>query len=104
MVVERPFASRDRLTNVWALAIASMGESWHNFHHADPTCARHGVLPGQLDASARTIRIFELLRWVHDVRWPVPQRVARLRDAGPSAGGGGPRTLAGPRGAGRVAS
>ncbi|MCW2721407.1 DUF1918 domain-containing protein [Pseudonocardia sp.] len=42
--------------------------------------------------------------WVHDVRWSVPERVARLRVAGPSAGGGGPRTLAGPRGARRVLS
>jgi len=25
-----------------AAAILSMGESWHNLHQADPTCARHG--------------------------------------------------------------
>ena len=83
MAGTRPFASRDRSTNVWALAIPSMGESWHNYHHADPTCARHGVLRGQLDVSARTIRIFELLGWVRDVRWPVPERVARLRTVDP---------------------
>jgi fatty-acid desaturase len=29
-----------------------MGESWHNSHHADPTCARHGVRRGQIDISA----------------------------------------------------
>src|SRR5262249_11253581 len=44
MIGERPFASRDRAANFWPLAILSMGESWHNSHHADPTCARHGVL------------------------------------------------------------
>ena len=49
MIGERPFATRDKATNVWPLAILSMGESWHNLHHADPTCARHGVRPGQLD-------------------------------------------------------
>ena len=43
---ERPFKSRDRSGNVWWLAFLSMGESWHNLHHADPTCARHGVLRG----------------------------------------------------------
>ena len=37
---ERPFESRDRSGNVWWLAVLSMGESWHNLHHADPTCAR----------------------------------------------------------------
>ena len=31
--------SRDRSVNVAWLAIASFGESWHNLHHADPTCA-----------------------------------------------------------------
>jgi len=42
-VGERPFKSRDKSGNVWWLAIPSFGESWHNLHHADPTCARHGV-------------------------------------------------------------
>jgi stearoyl-CoA desaturase (Delta-9 desaturase) len=72
---ERPFVSRDKSANVWWLAIPSMGESWHNLHHADPTCARHGVLKGQLDTSARVIWALERLRWVDDVRWPVKERV-----------------------------
>lgn len=61
--------------NVWWLAIPSFGESWHNLHHADPTCARHGV-KGQLDPSARVIRWFEQLGWARDVRWPDPDRIA----------------------------
>src|SRR6266545_535932 len=72
---ERPFVSRDKSANVWWLAIPSMGESWHNLHHADPTCARHGVLRGQLDTSARLIWIFEKFGWVKDVRWPVRDRI-----------------------------
>jgi len=76
---ERPFASRDRAGNVAWLAVLSMGESWHNLHHADPTCARHGVLPGQLDSSARIIRWFEQLGWVRDVRWAKPARLAAKR-------------------------
>ena len=55
MIGERPFAAQGPSTNFWPLAILSMGESWHNLHHADPTCARHGVRPGQLDMSARVI-------------------------------------------------
>ncbi|MFG2960685.1 acyl-CoA desaturase [Streptomyces sp. NPDC048291] len=75
----RPFASRDKATNFWPLALLSFGESWHNSHHADPTGARHGVLPGQIDPSARLIRIFEKLGWAHDVRWPSQDRLgARL--------------------------
>ena len=72
---ERPFVSRDKSANVWWLAIPSMGESWHNLHHADPTCARHGVLRGQLDTSARVIWALEKVGWVHDVRWPVAERI-----------------------------
>jgi stearoyl-CoA desaturase (delta-9 desaturase) len=81
MVGERPFRSRDRSRNFWPLAILSMGESWHNLHHADPTCARHGVLPGQIDISARVIWMFERFGWAYDVRWPTPRRLARLSGA-----------------------
>jgi stearoyl-CoA desaturase (delta-9 desaturase) len=79
VVGERPFMSRDRATNFWPLAILSFGESWHNSHHADPTAARHGVLPRQLDPSARLIWLFEKLSWATDVRWPNPQRLADRR-------------------------
>ena len=80
MVGDQPWTRRDRSTNVWPLAIASMGESWHNLHHADPTCARHGVGRGQIDLTARLIWIFEKLGWAHDVRWPSANRLARLRE------------------------
>ena len=75
---ERPFAARDKSANFWPLAILSFGESWHNMHHADPTSARHGVLRGQIDESARVIWLFEKLGWATDVRWPRPERLAKL--------------------------
>jgi stearoyl-CoA desaturase (delta-9 desaturase) len=78
MIGDRPFVSRDRSANFWPLAILSMGESWHNLHHADPTCARHGVRRGQIDVSARLIWIFERLGWVYQVRWPSARRLARV--------------------------
>jgi stearoyl-CoA desaturase (delta-9 desaturase) len=82
LIGDRPFSARDRSANFWPLAIASMGESWHNSHHADPTCARHGVRRGQIDISARIIWVFEKFGWATKVRWPRPERVARnLRDA-----------------------
>jgi stearoyl-CoA desaturase (Delta-9 desaturase) len=79
---QRPFATRgaDRASNFWPLAVISFGENWHNSHHADPTCARHGVLPGQLDPSARIIWLLEKAGWASDVRWSEPQRLlARQR-------------------------
>ncbi|MDG4791822.1 acyl-CoA desaturase [Micromonospora sp. WMMD1102] len=84
---ERPFEVRqgDRATNFWPLAILSFGESWHNLHHADPTCARHGVLRGQVDISARAIWLFEKVGAAYDVRWPKPDRIAaKLLKSAPS--------------------
>ena len=69
------FEVHDKSRNVAWLAILSFGESWHNLHHADPTCARHGVLKGQIDTAARVIWLFEKLGWVYDVRWPNQQRL-----------------------------
>ena len=76
---EQPFKSRDHSGNVWWLASPSFGESWHNLHHADPTCARHGVEKGQIDISARLIRWFELAGWATEVRWPKTERLTARR-------------------------
>ncbi|MFD0685163.1 acyl-CoA desaturase [Actinomadura fibrosa] len=73
------FEVRDKSRNVWWLAIPSLGESWHNLHHSDPTCARHGVLKGQVDISARVIWLFEKAGWARDVRWPDAGRLASKR-------------------------
>ncbi len=70
------FAVRDKSRNVAWLAILSFGESWHNLHHSDPTCARHGALKGQIDISARAIRWAEQLGWAWEVRWPDEQRLS----------------------------
>jgi stearoyl-CoA desaturase (Delta-9 desaturase) len=70
------FEVRDKSRNVNWLAILSFGESWHNLHHADPTCARHGALKGQIDTAARLIWVAEKLGWVHDVRWPDEARLS----------------------------
>jgi stearoyl-CoA desaturase (delta-9 desaturase) len=75
------FDVRDKSRNVNWLAIPSFGESWHNLHHADPTCARHGALKGQIDISARVIRWCEQLGWAYDVRWPDVDRLTAKRPA-----------------------
>jgi stearoyl-CoA desaturase (delta-9 desaturase) len=78
---ERPFETRDgdKASNFWPLAILSFGESWHNLHHADPTCARHGVDRGQIDMNARLIWIFEKLGWATSVKWPKRDRLDAKR-------------------------
>ena len=85
VIGSRPYATRryDRATNLWPLALISFGESWHNGHHSDPTCARHGTGPHQVDPSAAVIRCFERLGWVTGVHWPDPGRLAaRCRSGG----------------------
>lgn len=76
---KKPFKSRDEARNVAWLSLISGGESWHNYHHADPSSARHGVLPHQVDTSAMIIRVFERLGWVSQVKWPSAERIASKR-------------------------
>lgn len=71
-----PFLTRDRSGNVAWLSVLSGGESWHNYHHADPSSARHGVLPRQVDVSAAIIALFERAGWASHVHWPSQERVA----------------------------
>jgi stearoyl-CoA desaturase (delta-9 desaturase) len=72
---KRPMRTNDRSGNVAALAVASMGESWHNGHHALPRSARHGLLPHQWDSSARLISWFEHVGWATDVVWPTRKQI-----------------------------
>jgi stearoyl-CoA desaturase (delta-9 desaturase) len=75
----RPFRTPDASTNFAPLAVLSMGESWHNAHHAFPSLARHGVDRHQLDLSAEVIRVFERIGWATRVRWPDSARLDARR-------------------------
>ena len=78
----RPFSTTDRSGNLRFLAVLSLGESWHNGHHAFPRSARHGLLKRQWDVSARFIRMFERLGWASDVQWPTPDALRGRRQPG----------------------
>ncbi|MBN6054266.1 acyl-CoA desaturase, partial [Nonomuraea sp. RK-328] len=81
MIGDRPHTTRqhDRSTDLWPLALLSFGESWHNGHHSQPSCARHGRRPGQIDPSAALIRLFERLHWVSGVHWDTPDVLQHRR-------------------------
>ncbi len=79
MFGRRPFRTTDTSTNFAPFALLSMGEAWHNAHHAFPTLARHGVDRGQVDTSGRVIRVLERFGWVTQVRWPTPALLASRR-------------------------
>lgn len=52
------------------LAIPTMGEAWHNNHHAFPGSAKHGLYRGQLDLGFLFIRMLEFLGLAWDVQTP----------------------------------
>jgi stearoyl-CoA desaturase (delta-9 desaturase) len=79
----REFRTTDQSRNVAALALLSLGESWHNTHHAFPSLARHGVDRRQIDLTAACIRLWERLGLVHSVHWPEIRQLALRRIAVP---------------------
>jgi len=71
--------------NVACAGLISMGESWHNNHHAFPGSARMGLFPGQIDLGWWLIKTFESLGLATDIKTPadLPFRpeLRRLPDA-----------------------
>jgi stearoyl-CoA desaturase (Delta-9 desaturase) len=83
----RRFTTDDESRNVFWLAVLSLGEAWHNNHHAFPTSASHGLRRRELDLSALVIRALESCGLAWDVQRPTPdrQRHKALSPAAPSA-------------------
>ena len=63
----RKFETGDHSRNLTWLAIPTLGEAWHNNHHAFPTSARHGLGRWQLDPSAWVISALETTGLAWDV-------------------------------------
>ncbi len=63
----RRFDTDDHSTNVFWLAIPSLGESWHHNHHAFPRSAVHGLKRWELDPSALVIVTLEKLGLAQNV-------------------------------------
>ncbi len=78
----RRFAIEDESTNVWWLALPSLGESWHHNHHAFPRSASHGLGKWELDPSAIVIRGLTALRLAWDpVEITADRQTSKLVDA-----------------------
>jgi stearoyl-CoA desaturase (delta-9 desaturase) len=72
----RRFDTDDRSTNVFWLALPSLGESWHHNHHAFPRSAVHGLRRWEMDPSAMIIGVMERLGLARNVIRISPQRQA----------------------------
>jgi stearoyl-CoA desaturase (Delta-9 desaturase) len=78
----RRFETADESTNVFWLALPSLGESWHHNHHAFPQSAFHGLRWYELDPSGWLILGLAKVGLAWDVVRVTPER-ARARLAGP---------------------
>ena len=73
----RRFATEDRSTNVFWLALPSLGESWHHNHHAFPRSAVHGLRRWEIDPSALIIAALERVGLAWNVVRISPERQAQ---------------------------
>lgn len=72
----RRFDIDDRSTNVFWLALPSLGESWHHNHHAFPRSATHGLKRWEIDPSAVIITAMEKVGLARNVVRISPERQA----------------------------
>jgi stearoyl-CoA desaturase (delta-9 desaturase) len=71
----RSYATRDRSTNLWWVALITLGEGWHNNHHAFPRSARHGIRWWEVDVTYMFIRFLGLIRLARQIH--VPGKILR---------------------------
>lgn len=82
MFGRRPFATGDKSTNNWLLALPTLGEAWHHNHHTFPTSAFHGLKRWQkaLDPSGWVVWSLEKTGLIWNVkRVSEAQMQAKLR-------------------------
>jgi stearoyl-CoA desaturase (Delta-9 desaturase) len=78
----RRFDVEDESTNVFWLAIPSLGESWHHNHHAFPRSAQHGLKWYEIDLSALIIRGMAKIGWATNVVYIPAERQLARQEAG----------------------
>jgi stearoyl-CoA desaturase (delta-9 desaturase) len=66
----KDFETGEGSRNLPFLSVISMGESWHNSHHAFPTSARFGIDKWQPDMGYIFIKLLRFFGVVKDVRVP----------------------------------
>jgi stearoyl-CoA desaturase (Delta-9 desaturase) len=76
------FDTGDESRNLAWLSFLSLGEAWHNNHHAFPTSAAHGMRWWELDLSSLVIRTLERVGLAWDVVRIDPARQQRKLLAG----------------------
>lgn len=71
----RPFRTVEKSVNNFWLAIPTVGESWHNNHHAFPNSSYFGLFWWQADPGGWLIRCLAGIGWVWDVKCPTQEMI-----------------------------
>jgi len=71
----RDYETPDESRNLALIALPTLGEAWHNNHHAFPTSAVHGLGRWQVDISALVIGGLERVGLIWDVVRVSPDRL-----------------------------
>jgi stearoyl-CoA desaturase (delta-9 desaturase) len=71
----RNYETRDRSTNLWWVALISLGEGWHNNHHAHQRSAAHGLRWYEIDLTYLTIRLLACVGLARDIVLPRPEQM-----------------------------
>ncbi|CAF2116518.1 unnamed protein product, partial [Brassica oleracea] len=74
----RAWNTKDTSRNIWWLGPFTMGESWHNNHHAFETSARYGLEWYQVDLTWYLISFFQALGLATDVKLPSEAQKRKL--------------------------
>lgn len=75
----RPFDAHDFSRNNGPCALMTLGEGWHNNHHAFPASARHGLFWWQLDVTYVMIVLCSWLGLASEVNLPEASAIATRR-------------------------
>lgn len=77
----RPFATNDRSHNSPLIAFLTLGQGWHNNHHAFPRSARVGLAWWQIDGVWYGLIIMRSLGLISNLRRPTPLAMSNKRRA-----------------------
>jgi len=69
----RRYDTGDTSRNNWWLALATLGEGWHNNHHRYMSSARQGFYWWEVDVTYYVLKVFSWLGIVWDLRAPLPR-------------------------------
>ncbi len=86
---EQPFITKDFSRHNGWVALLTLGEGWHNLHHAFPSSSRHGITidSGKVvylpDVTFRFLKLLEALQLASDLRIPTEADLLKRAQAEP---------------------